>query len=277
MKKLLVRSISGAVYVALIVGAIFLGYTWFAMLMSLFAVLAVIEFENILDGGRPRGTAAVAARVLDTLVALATVGFSLVAYMPSWMIVVTVALVAMFTLLRFTLALYDKGGDAFRSAAWSVMSVAYIALPLAMLSLLYCDRGHESAMLVLATFIMIWLNDTGAFCVGSLIGKRRLFERLSPKKSWEGFFGGLACCVGAGIACHYLLPGISFGMAGWIAYGVMVCILSTWGDLFESLMKRTNNIKDSGKLIPGHGGILDRIDSLLFVSVGSFIFYNFFY
>ena len=123
-------------------------------------------------------------------------------------------------------------------------------------------------------FVMIWLNDTGAFLVGSAIGSHRLFARLSPKKSWEGFFGGFAFSIIAGYLAHSLLPeyfaGYSANALGLL--GAIVSVISTWGDLFESMIKRQMGVKDSGNLIPGHGGILDRIDSLLFVAPATFIF-----
>ena len=123
---------------------------------------------------------------------------------------------------------------------------------------------------------MIWLNDTGAFCVGSMIGRRRLFERISPKKSWEGFWGGMAFSIIAGILLYLFGDGI-FGVFDdspwrWVALGIVVPVFATWGDLAESLLKRTVHVKDSGHLIPGHGGILDRIDSLLLVSPAVVIF-----
>ncbi len=138
--------------------------------------------------------------------------------------------------------------------------------------------GPATRHIVLIMFIMIWLNDTGAYCVGSLLGKRRLFPRLSPKKSWEGFWGGMAFCIAAGATCYFafnhdevMLWG-NRSLSAWIGFGIVVCIFSTWGDLFESMIKRTVGAKDSGKLIPGHGGILDRIDSLLLTAPAAFIY-----
>lgn len=269
MKNLITRSISGIIYVGLIIGAIFLGNPWFLVLTALFAVLAVNEFENILNQGLPRNWAAWVCRILDLAAALviATIP-AMLGMLPHWLTASGTVLIICYLLVRFTLALYDKGGDAFRSAAYSVLALMYIAVPLAMLNSIYT----MSMPLVLATFVMIWLNDTGAYCVGSSMGRHRLFERLSPKKSWEGFWGGLAFCVASGIGAKYLWPQLDFGLVGWMLYGAMVSVLSTWGDLFESLLKRTCGVKDSGKLIPGHGGILDRIDSLLFVSMGTFVF-----
>ncbi len=119
-------------------------------------------------------------------------------------------------------------------------------------------------------FILIWLSDTGAFCVGSLIGKHRLFERISPKKSWEGFFGGLIFCLIAGLVMFYGFHSYFLIMNLWqmLGFCAMVCVMGTWGDLVESLIKRSLGVKDSGHLLPGHGGILDRIDSLLVVVPG---------
>lgn len=121
--------------------------------------------------------------------------------------------------------------------------------------------------MVLTLFILIWLNDTGAYCVGCLIGRHKLFERLSPNKTWEGFFGGFVFAVAAGIAAALLCPSLGMSVVGGAVLGAGVSIVATFGDLFESMMKRHRHLKDSGNVIPGHGGILDRIDSLLLVSV----------
>lgn len=269
MQKLLVRSLSGIVYVVLILAAIFAGAVWVHALASLFAVLAVVEFEKILDRGHPQGWAQWAWRVFDVIVALAVVNLAGILYAPQWLVALMVVIVLIATLVRFTLGLYDKSQAAFTSVAWSALAWLYIAVPLACLTALYVQPGGRTIVLVM--FVMIWLNDTGAFCVGSLLGRHRLFERLSPKKSWEGFFGGLACDVLAGVGAFYLFPEAGRPLWMWMVIGAVVSVLSTWGDLFESLMKRSNHIKDSGNLIPGHGGILDRIDSLLFVAVGLWV------
>ncbi|MBR5030969.1 MAG: phosphatidate cytidylyltransferase, partial [Muribaculaceae bacterium] len=156
----------------------------------------------------------------------------------------------------------------------SLGALVYVALPLSMLNAI---ASQYSPMMVLAMFIFIWLNDTGAFLVGCAIGKHRLFERISPKKSWEGVFGGTAVVIAAAI-CFATIPalgnlfnpqGLSLGV--WIILGAVTVVASTLGDLFESLLKRTAGVKDSGNLIPGHGGILDRIDSLLFVALATVI------
>ena len=115
---------------------------------------------------------------------------------------------------------------------------------------------------------MIWMNDTGAFLVGCTIGKHRLFERISPKKSWEGFWGGMFFCVMTGVGYYYLIsevPATINSLPFFIILGIIVSVFATFGDLVESMFKRSVGVKDSGNLIPGHGGILDRIDSLLFV------------
>ena len=161
--------------------------------------------------------------------------------------------------------LYSHDENPVRDIACSVMSVVYVAFPLALAVGLYGAGKVDGAAMMLLIFVMIWLNDTGAYLVGSTLGRRKLFERLSPKKSWEGFFGGLIFCVLAGFGASIWIDSPLYTWQ-WISTGVLVCAFSTWGDLFESLMKRSLGVKDSGRLIPGHGGILDRIDSLLFVA-----------
>ena len=150
-----------------------------------------------------------------------------------------------------------------------MLSQLYIALPFALLNILaYHNNPAESSVsynpiLPLSIFVFLWLNDTGAYCIGSLLGKHRLFERISPKKSWEGSVGGAVFAIAASFAfgCFFFFPFMN--MAQWVGLALTVIVFGTWGDLTESLMKRQLGIKDSGNILPGHGGMLDRFDSTL--------------
>ncbi|MDE7136531.1 MAG: phosphatidate cytidylyltransferase, partial [Muribaculaceae bacterium] len=154
-----------------------------------------------------------------------------------------------------------------------------VGLPLSLMFVIYDNLATPH--MVLAMLIFIWINDTGAFCTGSLIGKHKLFERISPNKTWEGFAGGLIFCVVAAIIMRLcfanyfdtLPSGKEISLLQMICFGITVSIAATYGDLLESLFKRTCGVKDSGNIIPGHGGILDRIDSLLLVIPVSVIFF----
>lgn len=257
MNNFVLRALSGAIYAALIVAATLLGEPWFGLLMTLFAMLAAMEFSQLTGAARPADGRLPLAITATTVVATAATVW-LAGSRPLAPPVVGTA----FFLARGVMALYDRRPEPFMAVGRSMLCYVYIALPLGLMHLLCNIAGSFTALTI---FVMIWLNDTGAYLVGSQIGRRKLFERLSPKKSWEGFFGGLAFCILAGVAAGLWLPS-SLSMWQWVAIGVLTCAFSTWGDLFESLLKRNLGVKDSGRLIPGHGGILDRIDSLLFVA-----------
>lgn len=268
MNNVVVRALSGIVYIALIVGALIAGQPWLSILTAVFAGLAFVEFQSVTF--RSEGSVKPAIRAIDTLFG---VGFVLASgYGLMYATIGAITVFLCYPLVRLTLGLYDKSGGAFYTSALSALSLIYIALPLSVLNIMF-DQLPRSSHMVLLMFIMIWLNDTGAFCVGSLCGRHRLFERLSPKKSWEGFFGGLAFCIIAGAAYALWYERAPLSVAEGIGMGVVVSVFSTWGDLFESLIKRTSGVKDSGHLIPGHGGILDRIDSLLFVAPATMIYW----
>lgn len=272
MKNIVKRSISGLIYIALIVGTLLAGANWFTALTALFAMLAVWEFHSLTDSSEDREkTMTKTIIALDIIVAIALVLST--ALEPIIYLIISIIIVAFYSLLRIVLALYDRKGDALLSTFRSAMSLLYIGLPLAILS--FTNHWHstvdEKFGLVMLMFVMIWLNDTGAYCVGCTLGKHRLCERLSPKKSWEGFWGGMVFSTGAGVA-YGLTIGESRGLIFWIGLGIVVSIFATWGDLFESLIKRTVGVKDSGKIMPGHGGILDRIDSLLLVAPATLIY-----
>ena len=148
-----------------------------------------------------------------------------------------------------------------------MLSQLYVALPFALLNVLAFQNSPETSsvtynpILPLSIFVFIWLSDTGAYCVGSLIGKHRLFERISPKKSWVGSIGGAFFSIASSFVFAHFFPFMSTWQ--WAGLAVTVVIFGTWGDLTESLMKRQLGIKDSGNILPGHGGMLDRFDSAL--------------
>lgn len=275
MNNVVVRSLSGIVYVALIVGAILCGDWAFYALTAVFAVLGMSEFDRMShtpdDTDDPSGIVSGIdmgfALVIVLSAAIPALGYGHVAFRA------TVAILALYMIVRMVVALNDLRPHAYREMAKSVLGVMYIALPMYLLNMLYSWQGEMTHMLVLNMFIMIWLNDTGAFCFGSLLGKHRLCERLSPKKSWEGFWGGLLCCVVYGWVCYQWL-GLQLSLPVCLIMGVVVSVCATLGDLFESMLKRTVHVKDSGALIPGHGGILDRIDSLLMVAPAMFVLFT---
>lgn len=268
---MILRAATGSVYVGLIVFCVLMGVDWFFGLIALFIVVAMLEMQNLLNY---RAHLNFFIRIFDILAGIdmliflgSCFGFNLTD------IIIFISSGLLFILyipIRIILAVFDKSEKPAKSFIFSILSLAYISFPLSMLALAYNFNGKE---LVLATFCFIWLNDTGAYLSGISLGKNKLCERLSPKKTWEGFCGGLLLAIAAGWGTAYILNVEYLHLyIIWMAYAALVGILSTFGDLFESLIKRTLGVKDSGRIIPGHGGILDRIDSLLAVSPIALIF-----
>ncbi len=276
MTNLQIRAIAGAAYVAIIVACIFLGAIPYAVLMCAFSLLGLKELKNMFaskyelsDNTKFFDYAAVCFVYLLVIISFGA-GFS-----KSGTTCTTIAIAALvlYTPIRIIFAVYDKSKDAAASAMISIVGLVYIILPLFALSMF---RGVSTGWLMsdlkyilLGMFIFIWLNDTGAYLCGRTWGRTKLCERLSPKKTWEGFAGGLVVTV-LGAVIYGLIVDVAPIMY-WASFGFLASIMATFGDLFESLLKRTAGVKDSGTLIPGHGGILDRIDSLLLVAYVPFI------
>lgn len=254
MNKLLTRAGSGAIYIGIILGCIFGGEVSFFIMVLLLAVLGSIEFTKITQGLRGERKWMITLDVL-TAVALAASTYANLLFLSLTLF-----------LIRFIAELYSKEDNPLRSLAYSLLTIIYVGGSLSLL--LYCGL-NISLKLVLAMFLFIWINDTGAYIIGCNFGKHRLFERISPKKSWEGFFGGLVFNILTAVGFCLFCPewwGLGSNLIFWIGMAITITMFSTWGDLVESLIKRTLNLKDSGNMIPGHGGILDRIDSLLAVA-----------
>lgn len=262
MKKLITRSLSGIIYIAIILCSILFGQPYFSIFVVLLSILGALEFTKITQGLTKNRVYMISIDVATTVfVACAGVCFH------------SIYVALILYMIRFIATLYSKQENPLRSLSYSMLTISYIGLPLFLMSKIYVSE--HGLLLTLAMFILIWINDTGAFVVGCSIGKHRLFERISPKKSWEGFFGGLIFNIIAISIFSYTYTAelslfSNLGVA--IGFAIFVTIFATWGDLVESLIKRTLHLKDSGNMIPGHGGILDRIDSLLLVAPAIYIY-----
>lgn len=270
MNKILKRLITGIIYVAVIVIPLIIDSSRpFGLVFAAFTILALAEFRKLFAPHTDAAKADARYTVNDYLDLLGGVFVFLSARLyyvkPGFSAFVMLPAIAYF-IIRIITQLYIKSENPIKDMALSIFGIAYISVPLALLNTIYFEH---SPGILLMMFIFIWLNDTGAYCFGCTLGKHRLFERISPKKSWEGFFGGLGVCIAASFLFWHYNDTFDLGMpnlASWIGLGIVVSVFATWGDLCESLIKRTLNVKDSGNLLPGHGGILDRIDSLLVVS-----------
>ena len=277
MKNLILRSITGIIYVGLICACVLAGGWSFIVFFSLIAIAALEEFYHLCNSAT--GGESITTLIIDVVgglilcVGLCCVNMQLLSPFTTAVLGGTFFTVyLLYLIVRLVIQLYNQESSPLTNLAFSYMGQMYVALPLGLMSMFYTlpDGTH----LLLATFIMIWLNDTGAFCVGSLFVRHKLFERISPKKSWEGFVGGVVFAIASSFVFKYCFPEYfeSISIAGLCGLGVVVSIFATWGDLVESLIKRTLGVKDSGKLLPGHGGMLDRIDSLLLVSPAALLY-----
>ncbi len=253
MKKIILRTLSGIVYIALILCSYMLGQIWFAIISMTLGSMALIEFK------RMEFVTCAASQIFEIIIDIITL-CTLVATIGN-LIPFTWWILAL--LVRVVAQIYLKHDNSpVKSLASSLFAQLYIGLGTGFMLRLYTE-GHA----VLAVLFLIWINDTGAYLIGTACGRHKLSPRISPNKSWEGFFGGLILSlIAAAIFCTCTTDWFEImpqNIIGWIIFAVIVVQAATWGDLTESLIKRTLKTKDSGNIMPGHGGIFDRIDSLI--------------
>ncbi|MFO7156176.1 MAG: phosphatidate cytidylyltransferase [Pseudomonadota bacterium] len=265
-KNLLVRIASAAVLLPVVVVLLWLGGTPFTILVAAASALVAREIYGIagIDPIHPAALAGMAGAIV-----LVIAGEDVTARWPAIVCVLAFAPVAIFALST----LVPPGGDlrrAAQSAAWITASVPYAGLLASVVALRAHPDGLVWTMLALA---MTWGNDTGAYFVGIRFGRRKLYPKVSPHKSWEGFFGGLGASVLAAAIFRLFLP---LDWADVLVLGGVAGVLGPLGDLSESMIKRAFDVKDSGQLIPGHGGIFDRLDALLFVAPWTLAYQAFF-
>ena len=253
MRELLIRTISGAVLVAVIITCVLMSFWSMAALALLIVAVGTYEMGRLQHIDDPWHL------VFGELMAVGA--FLAFVFLPSS------SVVWLFVMAPFLLALFSQAHDFKSIAAYAFGSMAYLSLPCALMVEMH--RLFDPRM-VLLVFVLLWTNDTFAYLTGRLLGKHKLFERISPGKTIEGSIGGLVfTMVGVIVFSHYV-DWLSLKAA--VGMGLIAVVFGTLGDLCESMLKRQAGVKDSGKLIPGHGGILDRFDSVLFAVPFVFVF-----
>lgn len=266
MNNLILRALTGIVFVAVLVGGTLFSPITFTVLFAAITGLTVWEFSTNVNNH----AGASVNRLINTVAAVylfVAFGGFCADYVPSkafipYLISVVYLLVS---------ELYLQKTDPLKNWAYAFASQMYVALAFALLNVLafrydaLTNRTMFEPIYPLSIFLFLWTSDTGAYCCGSLLHKRfpaKLFERISPNKSWVGSIGGGVLCLVVAYVLWQVAPNL-LTLPQWMGLGITVCIFGTWGDLVESLFKRQLGIKDSGNILPGHGGMLDRFDSSL--------------
>lgn len=272
MKNFIIRTITGVIFVVVLAGSFF-DPLLMILLFALITGMTIWEFAGLVNKRENIHINRFLCTAAGVFLFFAVTAFCAEFTSASVFIPYLITIIYI-----FISGLFTKNEDPVNDWAYSMMSQMYIALPLSCISIIGFRNmpgfGVEyNALLPLSIFIFLWANDTGAYVTGSLIGRHKLFPRVSPGKSWEGSIGGavIVLCVAAltAWADHSLmLESMKVTETGltteeWLGLGIVVVIAGTLGDLVESLFKRTLNVKDSGKILPGHGGMMDRFDSSL--------------
>jgi phosphatidate cytidylyltransferase len=275
VKEIATRAVTGVIYILVILLGILGGRFTFLLVFGAILGIALFEFYRMVEKKMSHDiskTFNIASGVLLFL--------SVFLYLEGITPYALPTLILLYLLILIAAAIFLRRDDILHSTIYSGFGQIYLTLPLSLLMLLsYTDTVRNSGsynwLPVLALFVFIWVNDTAAYFFGSLIGKRKLLEHVSPKKSVEGFIAGIVFTVLASLLFAHLCP--VYDTLVWIGFAIVVSLFGTVGDLFESLIKRTFGVKDSGNLIPGHGGILDRIDSLLIAAPAALLYLNVIY
>ncbi len=270
LKNLIKRALTGIIFVALLIGGIILHPVTFLILFSIITGLTLWEFYGLTRYYENAGVKRIISTLGGTYLFVATFLFAN-NYTGGYIYFPFLAFL-MYTIIS---ELYFKESNPINNWALTIFPQVYCAGFFSLLNFIASSANADGIieyhpLFVLAIFIIVWVNDTGAYCIGSLFGKNRLFERISPKKSWEGFIGGMVAALIAAFIFGYFFSDIS--VYKWLGLAAIIVVFATWGDLAESLLKRTVGVKDSGTALPGHGGFLDRFDSIMMVTPAAYMY-----
>jgi phosphatidate cytidylyltransferase len=279
MSNFWTRTFSGFFFVLIILGSIWIDKYTFVAVFAIISGWTVFEFHKLTNQQKD-------VQVVSVLAVIGAVILFLTSFLHSTGILKypSFSFYGLYIVIVLIAELFRKKENPINNWAYFLLGQIIIALPFSLLNfigfmvtdnpgMLFSGAGEYNPLMLMAVFVTIWVNDTGAYIFGVTLGKHRMFERVSPKKSWEGFIGGGLTALLSGYIFSLIVPEIS--LIQWLIFSEIVVIFGTFGDLMESLMKRTVHVKDSGDVIPGHGGLLDRFDSMLLVAPAIFIYLSF--
>ena len=273
MKNLWVRTLSGAVLAAVVLGAVVWSQWSFGILLAVLLVVGLSEFYTLAEkqGSKPQRIVGLVAGLVLFALNFAFISDDIqILGSARQAFVCGLAFLLLSLPAMFICELYRRQENPAANIGTTLMGVVYVALPLSVMCYFPMFGGGAWTPRVMVFYIfIIWANDVFAYLVGMSIGRHRLFERLSPKKSWEGFFGGIVGAVAMGLVAARMLEG---GYAAWAGLALVAAVSGVLGDLVESMFKRAAGVKDSGTLIPGHGGVLDRFDAMLLSAPFVFVY-----
>lgn len=261
MNNFLKRSLTGIAFVATLLAGIIIHPIGFAVLFTAILFFTLSEFYNLAEKATfsPHKKIGISFGVVFFIICF----LSASGILPSSLVLISIPLL----FLVFVSELFRKQSDSLKNASITIIGLIYVALPFGLLNFIVLSGTKNGAFypwILVGLFLIIWIYDSMAYVFGSLLGKHKIAPEISPKKSWEGFIGGSVFAIIMGIVNAVLFQEIS--MINWIVIAIIAVVFGTLGDFFESKFKRELNIKDSGNLLPGHGGLLDRFDSLLFAA-----------
>ena len=260
------RAITALIFVTVMLLGLYSGKQSFAALFGVITALCLWElFDMVFEEGRRRDFVRKGVAIFFGMLPYATVSLlhlNVLGLNANQLFLASFALVPM-VFLCFIFELFSKSDHPFHNVALVLLGMAYISAPFSMLNMIAFDGNNFSPNVVFGLLLLIWANDSGAYVVGSQIGRTKLLERISPKKTWEGFFGGVLTTVAAAWGLSHYFKEV--GLQDWLVLGGICSVFGTIGDLVESMLKRSFNAKDSGILLPGHGGFLDRFDAFIFL------------
>ena len=250
------RCLTGSIFIVILAVCILAGHIPFICLFSVITAMMLYEFYKLANENQSTSIGTYFHSAAGALFFVISSG-RLTFIDKRMMLTIGSA----YLIYLFTSELFRKADNPVKNWAYILLGQIYITLPFILLGLLGSSYDDYNPDLILGLFILIWLNDSGAYVVGSTLGRHKLFPRVSPKKTWEGFIGGVVVAMIGGYVLSLFMTELNIWQ--WIAFGGTASIFATLGDLNESLLKRTMGVKDSGNILPGHGGMLDRLDSVL--------------
>lgn len=280
MKNLITRTVTGILFIVVVVWCIMNDPVTLWALSSVITGVALFEFYKIVFEGKLSLIKYAAHIMAGIYVTTVLWFFAFNPFNSEWSVAVSLIPYMIYVCLVFISGLYSRSPKPFTDNAKILAGHIYIAVPCGLLSYIAAFPGISFIMpyspyILLAFFILIWIYDTGAYVTGSSIGKHKLFLRISPKKSWEGVFGGMFFSLAASAGIYFWYEAIGYrtlSLAEWLGMAFIVTIAATFGDLTESLLKRNYGVKDSGSILPGHGGMMDRFDSIFIAAPAAFIY-----